>query len=170
MTEIPDYVEIVGAIIRVGKAGCGISLKDPGEGLFHGGALFEGIDVAELRAKVNEAMHVAAAHFTECVTRADVEFTRRQILELSFRVVVYILIHRHIDGRGLGQPRSLAIKAADLRSGTARDLCWIYCETKFPDDYASRVAALAEMSLDQFQQYEYQHRPTMVDMGMLRQK
>jgi hypothetical protein len=36
----------------------------------------------------------------------------------------------------------------------AKNLCWIYCESTFPYDYAIRAAALAEFNLDQFRQYE----------------
>jgi hypothetical protein len=42
MTDIPDYIEILGAEIRA---------RD--------GALFEGREAAELRSKVDEAMHAA---------------------------------------------------------------------------------------------------------------
>ena len=35
-------------------------------------------------------------------------------------------------------------------------------------DYAIHAAALAEMSLDQFRQYEHDHRPLVRDMGLIR--
>jgi hypothetical protein len=59
MTDIPDYMETLGVRIRASALGCGISLKD------QCGALFRDIDIAELRSRLNEAMHVAAAHYTE---------------------------------------------------------------------------------------------------------
>ena len=162
MTDIPDYMETLGAEIRAGEAGCGISLKD------HGGALFQDIEIAELRSRLNDAMHLAVAHYTECIARAGVEFTSRQTMEVSYRVVQYILIHRDIDRRAAHLPRLLRMESADLRSVAAKNLCWVYCEFTFPDDYAIRAAALAELSLDQFRQYERDHRPLMRDMGLLR--
>ena len=162
MTDIPDYMETLGARIREGGPGCGISLKD------HGGALFHDIEIAELRSRLNDAMHIAVAHYTECIARASVEFTPSQIMEVSYRVVNNILIHRDIDRRAAHQPRLLRIEGTDLRTAVARNLCWIYCESTFPDDYAIRAAALAEMSLDQFRQYEHDNRPLMRDMGLIR--
>jgi hypothetical protein len=162
MTEIPDYIETLGARIRAGERGCGISLKD------HGGALFQDIEIAELRSRLNEAMHLAVSHYTECLAKAGVELTRAQIMEVSFRVVLYILIHRDIDRRASNLPRLLSIESADLRSAAARSRCWIYCESKFPAQYELPAAALAEMTLDQFKQYEHDHRPLMRDLGLLR--
>jgi hypothetical protein len=161
MTNITDYMATLGARISAGKTDCGVSLKD------HGGGLFQDIDIAELRSKLNEAIHIAVAHYTECTARAGVEFTRSQIMEVSFRVVIYILIHRDIERRVSHQPRLLCIENADLRSAVAKYLCWIYCESTFPSDYALRAAALAEMSVDQFRQYEHDHRPFMREMGLL---
>jgi hypothetical protein len=37
----------------------------------------------------------------------------------------------------------------------------------FPSDYQPRTAALVEMSLDQFREYEIDRRPLMLDMGLL---
>jgi hypothetical protein len=161
MTDIPDYVETLGARIRVGKTDCGVSLKN------HGGALFQDIEIAELRSRLNEAIHFAVAHYTECTARAGVEFPRSQIMEVSYRIVIYILVHRDIERRAAHQPRLLYIENADLRSAVAKYLCWIYCESTFPSDYALFAVALSEMSLDQFRQYEYDHRPLMRDMGSL---
>jgi hypothetical protein len=162
MTELPDYLETLGARIRAGGTGCGISLKD------HGGALFQEIDIAELRSRLNEAMHLTVTHYTDCIARAGVEFTRSQLMEVSFRVVIYILIHRDIDRRAAHLPRLLSIESADLRSAVAKNLYWIYCESKFPTDCVFRAAALAEVSLDQFRQYEHDRSPLMRDMGLLR--
>jgi hypothetical protein len=162
MTDIPDYMETLGVRICAGTQGCGISLKD------HGGAVFQDIETAELRSKLNEAMHAAVVHYAECIARAGAELTRSQIMEVSFRVVLYILIHRDIDRQASRQPRLLSIEGAELRGAVAKTLCWVYCESKFPAAYAVRAAALAEMSLDQFKQYERDRRPLMRDMGLLR--
>jgi hypothetical protein len=78
------------------------------------------------------------------------------------------LIHRDIDRQASRQPRLLSIEGAELRGAVAKTLCWVYCESKFPAAYAVRAAALAEMSLDQFKQYERDRRPLMRDMGLLR--
>jgi len=162
MSDTPDYVEILGASVRAGKPGCGISLRE------HGGAIFQDIGAAQLRSKVNEAIQVAVGHFTECAARAGVEFTPSQILELSYRVVLTVLHRRDRERLESGQPRSLSLGSADLCSALAKNVCWIYCETKFPTDYARHVAALGGMSVDEFRQYENDRRPLMQDMGLLR--
>src|ERR1700761_2149815 len=96
-----DYVETLGVRISVDKTDCGVSLQD------HGGALFQDIEIAELRARLNEAIHVAVEHYTGCMARAGVEFSRSQIMEVAYRVVIYILIHRDIERRASHQPRLL---------------------------------------------------------------
>lgn len=156
-----DYVETLGVRISADKTDCGVSLQD------HGGALFQDIEIAELRSRLNEAIHVAVEHYTGCMARAGVEFSRSQIMEVAYRVVIYILIHRDIERRASHQPRLLGIENADLRSAVAKCLCWIYCESRFPSDYALRTAALAELSRDQFAQYKQDYRPLMRDMGSL---
>lgn len=167
MTNRSDHIEILGAEIRVRKQRCGTSLKEA-NGTLHIGALFEDIESAELRSKVNEAMHVAVAHYTEALARAGAELTPWQIMVLSFRVVIYILFRKDMARQASNQPRSLAIQRADLRNAAAKNLCWVYCESTFPTDYARRVAALTETSLDEFKKYEQNRRPLMQDMGMLR--
>jgi hypothetical protein len=161
MMEIPDYIKTLGVRLRVGAERCGVSLKD------HGGALFQDIQIAELRSRINEAMHVAVAHYSECIARAGVELTRVQIMEVSFRVAIYILAHYDMDRQASQQPRNLSIEIADLRSAAAKTRCWIYCKSMFPSDYQPRPAALVEMSLDQFREYEIDRRPLMLDMGLL---
>jgi hypothetical protein len=78
MTEPQDYLETLGARIRAGGTGCGIRLKD------HGGALFQDIDIAELRSRLNEAMHFTVTHYTDCIARAGVEFTRSPRISAGF--------------------------------------------------------------------------------------
>jgi hypothetical protein len=167
MTDIPDYIETLGVRFRFGAQGCGVSLTDH-DGEFHGGGLFQDIELSELRSKLNEATHIAAMHYTECIAQAGAELTRSQIMAVSFRVIIYILVHRNMDKRASRQPGGLSIDIADLRSAVARTRCWIYCESKFPSDYQFRTAALMEMSLGQFQKYELDHRPLMLDLGLLR--
>jgi len=86
---------------------------------------------------------------------------------VAFRVVIDMLAHRDIEQRASRQPRELSIDSADLRSAAARTRCWIYCESTFPSDYEPHTAALMDMSLDEFRTYEIEHRPVMVDMGLL---
>src|ERR1700722_12303775 len=88
MTDFPDYVETLGAVIRTGKAGCGISL------LGHGGAVFPEIEIAELRSRFNEAMHVVVGYYTACMANASIELRPSQIVEVSYRVVTYRLHRR----------------------------------------------------------------------------
>lgn len=158
MTDSLDYVKTLGAVIRTGEAGSGISLRG------HGGAIFPEIDVAELRSRFNEAMHVAVTYYAACVADGGVEFTTSQTMEVSFRVVLWCLHRRE---RAV-PPRPLCLERTDLMGTDARDLCWVYCETTFPADYVRYAAALAEMSIDQFKQYERERRPLLLDMGMLR--
>jgi len=161
MTDIPDYVEALGAIIRTGTQGCGISLKE------HGGALFPEIESSELRSKFNKAMHVAVAHYTDCIAKARIELEHSLLVEVSFRVVLYSLHRHHVSRRAAHERRCLSIERADLHGSAAKDLCWIYCESQFPGDYARYAAALAEMSIEQFRHYERSLRPLLREMGML---
>jgi hypothetical protein len=167
MNEIPDYMEILGARFRSSELGCGVSLRNRGDTVIHGGALFKGIDRFELRSRLNEAMHVSVEHYTGCASRAGVAFTSMEIMEVSFRVVLYILGHRDIGGLTSHQGCDFSFATAHLLNEPARSICWVYCETMFPTDYACRTAGLTEMSLDAFGQYEQDRRPEMREKGLL---
>jgi hypothetical protein len=110
-------------------------------------------------------MHVAIKHFNESATRAGVEFTSMEIMEVSFRIVIYVLSHR--DRRAPHRASDLSLETADLLGEPARSLCSIYCESMFPTDYARRTASLTGMSLDAFGQYERDRRPEMLEKGLL---
>jgi hypothetical protein len=168
MNKIPDYIEMLGVRLRTSEIGCGISLRNRDDSAFHAGALFEGVGPQELRARFNEAMQMAVEHYTRSAGQAGVEFTPLEIKEISFRVVLYVLIHRHIDSRANGvETTDWSFKTTDLVGGAADSLCWVYCETMFSADYARRTAGLTGMSLDAFKQYEKARRPLMQDMGLL---
>jgi len=129
MTEIRDYVEGLGVQFREGAQGCAVNLEN------HGGALFPEMEASELRSRLNESMKMAVAHYTSCSTLAGIQFSSLQLMEVSFRVVLYILIHRFIDMRALRQKPKWNVELIDLRSTAAKTRCWVYCESMFPNDY-----------------------------------
>lgn len=165
---MPDYIETLGVRFRTSEIGCGISLRNRNDSVLHGGALFEDVAPEELRSRFNEAMQMAVEHYTSCAGQAGVKFTPLEIMEISFRVVLYVLFHRYIDSRASGvETLDWSFKPADLVGGVANSLCWVYCETIFPTDYARCTAGLTGMSLDAFKQYEKAHRPLMQESGLL---
>ena len=151
MTETPDYLERLGATVRAIETGCGISLKSRGDASPTGG-WFPEARIAELHSSLNQAMHVAVAHYTDCVAKAHVELTAAQIMEVSFRVVLPTIAVRW------ALSRRLTFEIADLHATRARDRCWNYCEMKFGAHYAQYAAALMDMSLERFRIYEREYR------------
>jgi hypothetical protein len=160
MATMPDYIERLGAEIQESDSGCAICLEG------RSGAFFPELRISELRSAFNKAMHVAVARYTECAARAGVEFTPSQILEVSFRVVAYCLRHGEAR-RQSNPPRALTIDSADLHGAAARTLCWFYCDSTFGADYMRYAAALMDMSVDEFRQYDRERRPAMRDLGLL---
>jgi hypothetical protein len=71
---------------------------------------------------VNEAMHVPVSHYTEALARAGAELTPRQIMVLSFRVVIYILFRK--DMGELSQKRVLTpVRRIRINSLQPNDAC-----------------------------------------------
>ena len=147
MTDIPDYLEQLGATVRANQAGCGISLKSQGD-VYPTGGWFPEVRTADLRSAINQAMDIAVVCYTECVAKASFEFTPSQILEVSFRVVLSTISARW------ALSRQLSFEIADLRATRAIDCCCIYCEMKFGANYIQSVAALMDMSLEELTAYE----------------
>jgi hypothetical protein len=144
---MPDYIERLGAEIQESASGCAICLEG------RSGAFFPELRSSELRSAFNEAMHVAVVRYTASAASAGVEFTSSQILEVSFRVVAYCLRHRDAARRSR-PPRRLTFDSADLHGAAARTLCWFYCDLMFGADCVRYAAALMEMSVDEFTQYD----------------
>jgi hypothetical protein len=97
-------------------------------------------------------MRIAVAHYTECVAEAEVELTPSQIMEVSFPVVLSTMAARW------GQSRVLSFEIADLHADSARHRCWNYCRMKFGAGHRRYAAALMNMNLQQFDEYERQYR------------
>ena len=93
-------------------------------------------------------MRIAVAHYTECVAKAGADLTPVQIMEVSFPVVLSTMASRW------GQSRRLSFEIADLHADRARHRCWNYCEMKFGANHRPYAAALMDMSLEQFEEYE----------------
>jgi hypothetical protein len=107
---------------------------------------------------VNQSAHFAIAHYMKCAVRRGIEFTDRQLAELSCLVVSNILAFRNADRLLSRYPQLLPITSSDeLRNERAIGACWTHCRYRFPSDYALRFAALAEMSIDQVKKYDQEH-------------
>jgi hypothetical protein len=158
MSEHSDYLEEIGVTMSPMKERAGLVLYQPDQIQ----CTFRDIESATLRAHVNNAMSVVVAHFSVRAERAGIKLSRRQLLELSMRLVLRTLSGRYAETKQLDE---LAIRDSDLRTELALLDCWAYCEPIWLADYATIVAALMGMSLHQLRRYQADNRDRLESQG-----
>ncbi len=151
MSEPPDYLDEIGVKTSTleSREDVVLVLRD------EVWCSFPAIESATLRAHVNNAMDVCFANLSVRTELAGIEISRRQLLELCFRIVSGTLSRRWGTSRQLG---ALTIRDSDLQSESTLVECWVFCKQSWPADYATRVAALMGMSLHQFRNYQRDNR------------
>lgn len=122
--------------------------------------MFPNIAAVELRARLNEAMHRAVAHFDKNAAVAGVPVTRSHVEELALGVVIGTLYVYNMWRQNHAEHRNhpLTVDLADLTSTQANDECWSYCRRVFGKAYVEHAAALTGMTVEALRQYEWGRR------------
>jgi len=149
----PDYLVKLGMTLQVEHGICRI--HGAGEA-----TAFPNIDPDELRRKVNDAAHLAVAHYAGNAARASVAFTPAQIEQVAMRVTLNALyLYNHWRGHyEQHRHHPLTLNIEDFANSAAKDECLSYCQNEYGAGYRLYAAALTGMSAEEFHGYEAARR------------
>ncbi len=149
MTAKDDYVEQLGAKLIDDSGNIQVLTEDTN-------VLFVKQKSDVLRKIINQAMAVASSHYQNRVATSGIDFTEREIQEISLKVVLHNLYVYNMWKNDYPKYHDLELKVTveDLKHPQSEDQCYFYCKKKYGADYSSYTAALNGQTREQFESWE----------------